>query len=478
MKTLYFDCGMGAAGDMLMASLYEICPDKAGFLKTMNAMGLPGLSVEAEPAVKCGITGTHMKVTIHGEEEESVDVDLQGHVHDHAEQHDHDHHEHCHDHDKEAGNHHHHETEVHHHEMAADMADNTHIHAYDHDHQPDHDHHDEHDFHHTHTHEETHTEEHSGHPHHHHTSMAGISHIIEHLNLPDEVKKDVVAVYHLIAEAESHVHGKTVEEIHFHEVGTADAIADIAGVCLLMHMIAPQKVIASPIHVGSGNVRCAHGILPVPAPATAFILQGLPIYSGVIKGELCTPTGAALLKHFVTEFKEMPVMRTLAIGYGMGKKDFERANCVRVLLGETEETGSEVAELSCNLDDMTPEALGFVQENLFAAGALEVYTIPIGMKKSRPGILLTCMCRCNDKEKMVSLIFKHTTTLGIRESISKRYTLTRTMKEHETPYGVVREKVSEGYGVVRGKLEYEDLAKIAREQGMSLEEVKALVENE
>ena len=478
MKTLYFDCGMGAAGDMLMASLYEICPDKAGFLKTMNAMGLPGLSVEAEPAVKCGITGTHMKVTIHGEEEESVDVDLQGHVHDHAEQHDHDHHEHCHDHDKEAGNHHHHETEVHHHEMAADMADNTHIHAYDHDHQPDHDHHDEHDFHHTHTHEETHTEEHSGHPHHHHTSMAGISHIIEHLNLPDEVKKDVVAVYHLIAEAESHVHGKTVEEIHFHEVGTADAIADIAGVCLLMHMIAPQKVIASPIHVGSGNVRCAHGILPVPAPATAFILQGLPIYSGVIKGELCTPTGAALLKHFVTEFKEMPVMRTSAIGYGMGKKDFERANCVRVLLGETEETGSEVAELSCNLDDMTPEALGFVQEILFAAGALEVYTIPIGMKKSRPGILLTCMCRCNDKEKMVSLIFKHTTTLGIRESISKRYTLTRTMKEHETPYGVVREKVSEGYGVVRGKLEYEDLAKIAREQGMSLEEVKALVENE
>ena len=435
MKTLYFDCGMGAAGDMLMASLYEICPDKAGFLKTMNEMGLTGLSVEAEPAVKCGITGTHMKVTIHGEEEESVDVDLHEHVHDHAEQHDHDHHEHCHDHD----------------------------------------HHDDHDFHHTHTHEENHTEEHSGHPHHHHASMAGISHIIEHLNLPDEVKKDVVAVYHLIAEAESHVHGKTVEEIHFHEVGTADAIADIAGVCLLMHMIAPQKVIASPIHVGSGNVHCAHGILPVPAPATAFILQGLPIYSGVIKGELCTPTGAALLKHFVTEFKEMPVMRTSAIGYGMGKKDFERANCVRVLLGETEETGSEVAELSCNLDDMTPEALGFVQEILFAAGALEVYTIPIGMKKSRPGILLTCMCRCNDKEKMVSLLFKHTTTLGIRESISKRYTLTRTMKEHETPYGVVHEKVSEGYGVCRGKLEYEDLAKIAREQGMSLEDAKKLI---
>jgi len=455
MKTLYFDCGMGAAGDMLMASLYEICPDKEKFLKTMNEMGLPGLSIEAEPSVKCGITGTHMKVMIHGEEEESEDVDLQGHDHEHHHEHNHEdsQHSHAHDHhhDHEDPHHDHsHESHHHAHEMAESAAEET-IHEHTHDH---------------------------GHTHHHHASMAGISHIIEHLYLPEEVKNDIVAVYRLIAEAESHVHGKTVEEIHFHEVGTADAIADIAGVCLLMHMIAPQKVIASPIHVGSGNVHCAHGILPVPAPATAFILKGLPIYSGVIKGELCTPTGAALLKHFVTEFKEMPVMRTAAIGYGMGKKDFERANCVRVLLGETEENGSEVTELSCNLDDMTPEALGFVQEILFAAGALEVYTIPIGMKKSRPGTLLTCMCRCNDKEKMVSLIFKHTTTLGIRESISRRYTLTRTMKEHETPYGVVREKVSEGYGVCRGKLEYEDLAKIARENGMSLEEVKGLVENE
>ena len=480
MKTLYFDCGMGAAGDMLMASLYEICPDKERFLKMMNEMGLPGLSVEAEPSVKCGITGTHMKVTIHGEEEESVDVDLQGHEHhhDHDHEHDHDHHhdhhhdhnhDHHHDHNHDhTDDHHDHSHEDHHHshEMAESAAEQT-IHEHTHDGQFEHHHDEQSDLDHAHDHR---------HSHHHHTSMAGISHIIEHLELPEEVKTDIVAVYRLIAEAESHVHGKTVEEIHFHEVGTADAIADIAGVCLLMHMIVPQKVIASPIHVGSGNVHCAHGILPVPAPATAFILQGLPIYSGVIKGELCTPTGAALLKHFVTEFKEMPVMRTAAIGYGMGKKDFERANCVRVLLGETEENGSEVTELSCNLDDMTPEALGFVQEILFAAGALEVYTIPIGMKKSRPGILLTCMCRCNDKEKMVSLLFKHTTTLGIRESISKRYTLTRTIKEHETPYGVIREKVSEGYGVCRGKLEYEDIAKIARENGMSLEEVKELVE--
>ena len=267
MKTLYFDCGMGAAGDMLMASLYEICPDKEKFLKMMNGMGLPGLSVEAEPSVKCGITGTHMKVTIHGEEEESVDVDLQGHEHhhDHDHEHDHDHHhdhnhEHNHDH---TDDHHDHSHEDHHHshEMAESAAEQT-IHEHTHDGQFEHHHDEQSDLDHAHDHR---------HSHHHHASMAGISHIIEHLNLPEEVKADVVAVYQLIAEAESHVHGKTVEEIHFHEVGTADAIADIAGVCLLMHMIVPQKVIASPIHVGSGNVHCAHGILPVPAPATAFI---------------------------------------------------------------------------------------------------------------------------------------------------------------------------------------------------------------
>lgn len=285
----------------------------------------------------------------------------------------------------------------------------------------------------------------------------------------------MVEVYRLIAEAESHAHGKPVTEIHFHEVGTVDAIADIAGVCLLIHELGPEAIYASPVHVGSGHVHCAHGILPVPAPATAHILQGVTMYSTQVKGELCTPTGAALLKHFVKEFKEMPVMTVSETGYGMGKKDFERANCVRAFLGETAEKGNEVAELSCNLDDMTAESLGFVQEILFAAGALEVYTVPVGMKKSRPGILLTCMCRREDEEKMIKLLFKHTTTLGIREHVSRRFTLTREMKEVETPYGIVREKVSKGFGAERAKLEYEDIAKIAREQGMSLQEVKDAV---
>ncbi len=188
-------------------------------------------------------------------------------------------------------------------------------------------HHDHHDSHH-------HDRHHEHHGHHHHSSLHDIEHIFSHLALPEEVKQDALTVYRLIAQAESHAHGVPVSEIHFHEVGTMDAIADVTAVCLLLHKLRPECIVASPVHVGSGTVRCAHGILPVPAPATAFLLKDVPIYGGSIPSELCTPTGAALLKHFVTEFGNMPVMRVSQIGYGMGKKDFERANCVRILLGE------------------------------------------------------------------------------------------------------------------------------------------------
>jgi len=171
---------------------------------------------------------------------------------------------------------------------------------------------------------------------HHHAGMAGVEHTIRHLDLPAGVRENMLAVYALIAEAESYVHGKPVSLIHFHEVGTMDAIADIAGVCLLMEELAPDLVLASPVHVGCGQVRCAHGILPVPAPTTAHILKGVPIYGGTVRGELCTPTGAALLKHFSSCFAPMPAMKVQKIGYGMGKMDFEMANCVRAFAGETE----------------------------------------------------------------------------------------------------------------------------------------------
>lgn len=411
MKTLYLDCGMGAAGDMLTAALLELLPDAEGFMAQLNALEIPGVTMQKEKVSKCGIGGTHITVKVHGMEEDES-------MHEHAEEHRH-----------VSGHEHHH-----------------------HDSGHEHEHH-----HHVHTHN--------------HSGMHEIEHIVHHLPVSDKVKADILAVYGLIAEAESHAHGVPVTEIHFHEVGTMDAVADVTAVCLLMEKIGPGQVIASPVHVGSGQVRCAHGILPVPAPATAYILRDVPIYGGEISGELCTPTGAALLKHFVTRFGSMPVMKTTAIGYGMGKKDFPAANCVRALLGETENAGDYITELNCNVDDMTGEAIGFAMEELFAAGALDVYTVPIGMKKSRPGTLLCVMCRAEDKEKTVQLLFRHTTTIGIRENVYRRYTLERAVETVQTLYGDIRRKTSTGYGVTRQKYEYEDLARAARENDVSVSEV-------
>lgn len=308
--------------------------------------------------------------------------------------------------------------------------------------------------------------------------MHGIAHLVQdHLALPEAVKKDVLAVYGLIAEAESKVHGVPVEEIHFHEVGSLDAVADVAAVCLLIHELKPAQILCSPVHVGCGQLRCAHGIMPVPAPATAELLRDVPIYGGEIQGELCTPTGAALIRYYVNKFGAMPVMRTQAIGYGMGTKDFPAANCVRALLGETaEQKTDEVLELRCNLDDMTGEAVGFAAERLLEAGALDVWTEAIGMKKGRPGTTLCVLCKHADRDSMISLLFRHTTTLGVREAVLRRSVLTRRTETVETAFGPVRRKVAAGYGAERVKYEYEDLARIAKEQGISIDAVREAVE--
>ncbi|MDO4318799.1 MAG: nickel pincer cofactor biosynthesis protein LarC, partial [Lachnospiraceae bacterium] len=329
-----------------------------------------------------------------------------------------------------------------------------------------------------HSHEQEHSHSHEqGHAHSHaHSSLREIADIVRSLAIPEEVREDVLAVYGLIAEAESHVHGVPVTDIHFHEVGTLDAVADITAVCLLVRELAPERIVASAVHVGSGQVRCAHGTLPVPAPATAYLLRGVPVYGGSVKGELCTPTGAALLRHFVSRFGEMPPMRLEAIGYGMGKKDFEAANCVRALLGESEEGAETVCELCCNLDDMTGEAVGYAEERFFEAGALDVYTVPIGMKKSRPGVRLCVLCREADKERMLRLFFLHTTTLGVRERTELRHVLSRKTETVSTPWGEARRKQASGYGVTRSKWEYDDLARIAGELGCGLAEAREKIE--
>jgi len=404
MRTLYLECNMGAAGDMLMAALYELIPDKPAFLERLRGLGLPGVDFVPEPSVKCGIRGTHLAVRIDGGEEESRDYNASRHEH----------HNHGHEHFNSR---------------------------------------------------EVHSRSHTR------RGIAEIKELISNLKLSEKVKSDALAVYGLIAEAESRVHGAPVEQIHFHELGSLDALADVLGVCLALEVLSPEKIMASPVNVGSGMVRCAHGLLPVPAPATEYLLRGIPVYSGGIRGELCTPTGAALLRYFVSEFGDMPLMKVEKVGYGMGKKDLPAANCVRAFWGESVDERDDVLELCCNLDDMTPEALGFAMERLLEAGALDVFTTAVGMKKNRPGILLTCLCREDRREEMLRQIFLHTTTLGIREYRCRRYTLERSMRTVETEYGPVRVKRASGWGVQREKPEYEDLAKIAREHDISLAEL-------
>ena len=395
---LYLDCSMGAAGDMLMAALYELCEDKSAFLREINSLGLPDVKVSAVEAKKCGITGTKISVQIHGHEE--------GHGH---------------------GKH-----------------------------------------------------DHSSHSHGVH--FTEIETLLARLPISPTVREHATAVYQLIAGAESAVHGCPVDQIHFHEVGQMDAIADIVGVSMLLEQLKADRIVASPIHVGQGHVHTDHGVLPVPAPATAQLLQGIPCYANDIHGELCTPTGAALLRHFVSEFRPMPPMRVKKTGYGMGTKDFPAANCLRAFWGESAdempEANDAVAELCCNLDDMTGEAIGHTAQMLLSEGALDVFTTPVQMKKGRPGVLLTCLCAPAEARRFAALMLKHTTSFGVRETLCTRYALTRSVTEKQTQLGPIRVKNGEGYGVVKSKPEYKDIAAAAEKNGISFTEATKNIQKE
>lgn len=427
MKTLYLECHMGVAGDMLMSALYELLSEqqKKDFLYQMEHIGIEGLKVVPKRVQRCGIYGTQMQIVINGQEE-----GVMLHSHDEGEAHEHEHH------------HHHSHHHVHEHN---DNQEHSHVH--EHDHNQEHNHHHEH-----------------SHSHHHYTYQEIVSKIHE-FQTSDAVKEHASQVYHLIGEAESKVHGVTIENIHFHEVGSLDAIADITGCALLLDMLKVDQVIASPIHVGNGTVSCAHGILPVPAPATAYILLGIPYYSKDIMSELCTPTGASLLKHYVKAFQAMPTMDVKKMGYGMGKKEFKTANCIRAFLGDTIEditqNRDKVIEIHCNLDDMTAEEIGYTIELLLKKGALDVFTTPIMMKKNRPATMLSCLCKCEEKKKFIDLLLQHTTTLGVRYQEYARKILTSKIENVETEYGMVRVKHSSGYGIEKVKIEYDDIKKLA-----------------
>lgn len=446
MRTLYLDLGMGIAGDMFSAALFDLLNEdqKQEYLKTVNSLGLDGVRVSAETVSSSGICGVHMRVLVYGQEEAGQDLyekDQEAQAADSQEK--------CQP-DPETDQHEGHQ-----------LAQGTDQHE---DCQPETDRKGERLLEHrTHRSERSHT----------HHGIGEIHHIVAGFDISEEVKSHILAIYGEIAKAESAVHGMPVEEIHFHEVGSLDAIVDVTSACLLMDMLAADRVTASPVRVGYGQVRAAHGLLPVPAPATALLLRGLPVYAGQIEGELCTPTGAAIIRHFVRDFGPMPAMRLSEIGYGIGGKKYTSLNAVRAFLGETDREGDRICELTCNLDDMTAERLGFAMDRLYAAGAAEVYMVPATMKKSRPGVVLVVLCQEEQRQALVESIFKYTTTLGIRESIRQRYILDRRIETVDTDLGPIRKKLASGYGVNRAKYEYDDLARIARERSCSIEDVIA-----
>ena len=404
MKILYLQCNMGAAGDMLTASLASLLPDPNVYLDTINGMGLEGVKTTLVRSASKGMAGLHAHVVINGIEEETLLAQPPAH---HA------------------------------------------------------------------------AEDHLHHHHHSHSSLADVLSIIDKLRVPEDVRKDAAAVYQRIAEAEAAAHGAAPGEIHFHEVGMKDAISDIVSVCLLIRMLGAEKIVCSPVCVGSGLTYTSHGFLPIPTPATAKLLEGIPSYGSKFPGELCTPTGAALIAYFADEFGAMPAMTPIASGCGIGAKEFSEPNCLRSVLGESSEKGDsvtdDVAELSANIDDMTAEDLSFARDILLENGALDAWLTPIIMKKGRAATMLSCLCHAEDLDRIQALIFRHTSTLGIRFEVRHRVMLKRSFSEVSAPAGTIHLKRASGMGISRAKPEFDDLAAAARRLGISLREVRELL---
>lgn len=302
---------------------------------------------------------------------------------------------------------------------------------------------------------------HHDHDHHHHRKAAEILQMIEQSALPERVKDRSRLVFEHIAEAEGHIHGIPAADVHFHEVGAMDSIIDVIGVCLAFESLDAGRIIASPVPTGQGKIRMAHGLYPIPAPATAELLTGIPLASLDVEGELTTPTGAGFLKALADSFGSLPPLPLQKIGYGAGKKDFAHPNVLRAVLFEEQDATEEtVYTLECQVDDISGEALGSTMNRLFQGGALDVYYTPVYMKKNRPGTLLTVLCRQADKALLESILFRETTTFGVRSSQWERRILSRRFETLDTKYGPIAVKLGfEGGTLYQVSPEYADVEK-------------------
>ncbi|MED4224500.1 nickel pincer cofactor biosynthesis protein LarC [Neobacillus cucumis] len=462
MKTLYLDCISGIAGDMTLSALIDLGADIDYIKENLRKLPIDEFKMSVEKTMKCGIASKKLKLEFDGSHH---------HQHHHEHHHDNDHHHehglHHHEHHHEHDHHrheHHHEHGLHHHE-----------HHHEHDHHR-HEHHHEHGLHH-HEHHHEHGHHHHEHHHehdHHHRNAGDIIRMIHESTLPLRVKQRSISILTVIAEAEGKIHDMEPNKVHFHEVGAMDSIIDIIGVCLALENLDIDEIYASPVPTGQGKVWMAHGFFPIPAPATAELLIGIPLAELEAKGELITPTGAGILKALVKQFGPLPAAKIERIGYGAGEKDFNHPNVVRAFLLNlaSKSTKESIIVLETQIDDMTGEAFGYTMDRLFEAGALDVFYTPIFMKKNRPGTLITVLCSNETSEKCEAILLNETTTLGVRQSTWGRRILERRFITLDTPYGEIRMKQGMSKDkVIHQAPEYEDIARAAKLYGIPFHEI-------
>jgi len=473
MTHYHLDCASGLAGDMFLGACLDLGMPLDLLTETVARLGLSGVSVESRKALRGGVTGTRFRVLESGRPIEGPDPDE---AHEHALPHDptHEHHEHD-AHPRDRG----------HVPHSPDSHSHEHPHAHPHD--PTHEHH-EHDAHprdrghvphspdsHPHDHSPDHSHDH--HDHHHGRDLASIRRLITESGLAAPVKERAIRLFQRLGEAEAKIHGMEVDSVHFHEVGAVDSIVDLVGAAAAIEFLAPGRLTCGPVNVGSGRVKTAHGELPVPAPATAELLRGIPIWGGP-GGELTTPTGAVLLAVLVDEFTELPVLTLDGIGYGLGKKDLPgQPNAVRLVRGQPMTAGAgeprpQVAVLEAEIDDLPGEGFGFLMERLLEAGALDVYFTAVQMKKSRPGTLVTVLCRPPQTDTLAGLLLVESGSLGCRYHLTSRFEAEREIVEVATAFGTVRVKQARFQGRdLAAAPEFDDCRRLALAAGVPWREV-------
>jgi uncharacterized protein (TIGR00299 family) protein len=434
MRIAYLECFSGISGDMFLGALVDAGVSPHLLQETVAALGV-GAKLEISKVMRSGISATKVDVWVDGEkdmprEEYWAKQDASGH-------------------------------------------DHPHEHAHDHQHGHDHVHHGEH------SHEKG---PHSGEAkqtEHSHRGLTDIRQIIAAAAISESAKRTAIRIFEALGAAEAKIHSVPIESIHFHEVGAVDAIVDIVCAAAGTEALDVDEIVCSPLNVGGGMVKCAHGTFPVPAPATVELLKDAPVYSSGIEAELVTPTGAAIAKMLATRFGGFPEMKIERSAYGAGSRDFPgHPNVLRIVIGEavpvlTGKTRSEtISVLEANLDDLNPQVFGYVMDRLLEEGALDVFGIPVQMKKNRPGTVLTVLCKPEKAEKLIQLVFSETTTLGVRRREESRQTLARRWESVRTEWGEVRIKIASMNGTVTNYApEYEDCRRIAAEHHVPLKTV-------